>query len=150
MEFRLSDSITLTNRVKFRFIAADEGSGSLVEAGVDDFSIVSYQEQSTDVAEAAAPRVPEVLALDNVPNPFNPQTTVWLTVPSPGRSVTLRIYDVAGRTVKTLVEGEKLSGRVAVDWDGRDSLGHEVSTGVYFARVEAGDETLTRKMVMIR
>ncbi|MFH1502191.1 MAG: M14 family zinc carboxypeptidase, partial [Candidatus Eisenbacteria bacterium] len=77
------------------------------------------------------------LAVANYPNPFNPRTSVRYEVPSAGH-VSLRVYDVAGRLVKTLVDTELESGgRHEVEWDGRDESGAPVAAGVYFARALA-------------
>ena len=85
----------------------------------------------------------------NHPNPFNPSTTISFTVPERAR-VTLSIYDVQGRLMRTLVDeiiGEGYRERI---WDGRDAGGSEVGSGVYFCRLAAGNKTLTRKMVLLR
>jgi len=85
----------------------------------------------------------------NVPNPFNPSTTISFTLPERAR-VTLSIYDVQGRLVRTLIDevvGEGLEER---SWDGKDASGNQVGSGVYFYRLTAGDKTLMKKMVMLR
>ncbi|MGD8414370.1 MAG: FG-GAP-like repeat-containing protein, partial [Candidatus Latescibacterota bacterium] len=70
-----------------------------------------------------------------VPNPFNPQTTITYATPEAGR-VVLRIYDAGGRLVRTLVDGLQEAGPNEATWDGKDSNGMRVSSGVYFARLE--------------
>jgi len=147
--FPLHEFIDLTSNVRFRFIAADEGSGSLVEAAVDDFAI-SIWDFSTAVAGAgdAAPKRP-VLA-QNVPNPFNPSTEIRFSVPAPGQKATLRVYDVAGREVRTLVQNEKISGSRSVTWNGTNEKGEPVGSGIYLYRLEVGGESLSRKLVLVR
>ena len=83
-----------------------------------------------------------------VPNPFNP-TTISFTLPERAR-VTLSIYDVQGRTVRTLVDETGSGGYQERVWDGRDAAGSPVSSGVYFYRLTAGNRTLTKKMVVLR
>ena len=87
----------------------------------------------------------------NYPNPFNPSTTIRYTVGVPGR-VTLRIYDVAGRLVRTLVDQRHsaVTTWYAVNWDGRNDTGAPVSSGIYFYRLEATRFSETRKMVLLR
>lgn len=85
----------------------------------------------------------------NAPNPFNPATTIGFTVPQAG-PVTLRVYDVRGRQVRTLVDEPKLAGSHSVTWDGRDDGGAEVASGAYVYRVAAAGTTLHRKMVLVR
>lgn len=65
-------------------------------------------------------------------------------------TVVLGIYDLRGRIVRTLVHGRSGRGTHDVVWDGRNDAGHEVSGGVYFARIRAGSESDTRKIVMLR
>jgi hypothetical protein len=97
------------------------------------------------------PVIPDVFALyQNVPNPFNPTTTINYDVPAGGGHVTLRIYDVAGRQVQTLVNGSQTPGRKTVVWNGRNSSGQMVATGVYFYRMTALGFEQTRKMVMLK
>ena len=85
----------------------------------------------------------------NQPNPFNPTTTIGYTVPSRSR-VTLHIYDVAGRLVTRLVDEERNAGRYSAVWNGRSTNGDLVGSGVYFYRLTAGNDTLTRKMVLLK
>ncbi len=85
----------------------------------------------------------------NFPNPFNPATHFRFRIADVG-FVKLKIYDVMGRPVKTLVQ-EKLSpGRYEVQWDGTDDAGRAVASGIYLYRLQAGERVLTRKMVLIK
>jgi len=150
MEFDVGSKVDLTDGVQFRFVASDLGAGSLVEAGVDDFSLVTYQEPTTDVADGVVTAPDRIVLAQNVPNPFNPLTTIRLSVPHPGERVTLTVYDVSGRRVITLLNGELVSGVRAVQWDGRNDQGAGVAAGIYFYRLHAGDQDLTRKMVLVK
>jgi hypothetical protein len=85
----------------------------------------------------------------NSPNPFLSGTSISFTLPSDQR-VTLRVFNVAGRLVRTLVDGPAGAGRGSVEWDGRDQNGLRLSSGVYFYRLENGERALTRKGVMLR
>jgi len=85
----------------------------------------------------------------NVPNPFNPQTIILYSVVRRA-VVALRIYDVSGRVVRTLVHGSKSAGTHRVTWNGRDNHGSPVASGLYFYRLSAGGRTATRKMVLLR
>ena len=90
----------------------------------------------------------------NYPNPFNPET--WLPYQlTEAAHVQIRIYDVAGHLVRTLDLGTKLATRYlsreqAAYWDGRNDMGEEVSSGVYFYTLEAGDYQRTRRMTVVR
>ncbi len=86
----------------------------------------------------------------NVPNPFNPMTVIRFDLARSGR-VQLRIYDVAGRLVRTLVDAEMPAGRDhEASWNGLDDSGQRLGSGVYFYRLDAAGERLTRKLVVMK
>lgn len=85
----------------------------------------------------------------NSPNPFNPVTTIFFGLAVEDH-VELRIYDVAGRNVCTLVDGKKPAGNYSVRWDGTDDRGRKVSSGVYFCRLESGSFREGRKLVLLK
>jgi len=92
----------------------------------------------------------------NYPNPFNPATTIPFQVNSSRLIVhspihtTLTIYNILGQKVRALVDEEKLPGEYKIVWDGKDDRGNEVSSGIYFYRVKAGDEIVVKKMVLVK
>jgi hypothetical protein len=98
--------------------------------------------------EIAVDAVPLALH-QNVPNPFNPTTAISFSLPS-SQHVTLSVFDVTGRLVRTIVDGPLDAGFKQCRWDGTDAAGDEVRSGVYFYRLTAGKQTLTRKMVLVR
>lgn len=83
------------------------------------------------------------------PNPFNPSTTIRFGL-SERAHVRLHVYDVSGHLVQTLVDGERSEGEHNETWNGRDSEGREVSSGVYFYRLTAGSFSETKKMILLR
>jgi hypothetical protein len=83
------------------------------------------------------------------PNPFVGGTTVNYSVPA-SADVTLRIYNVSGQLVTTLVDRDVAAGRQSVWWDGKDSSGRRVSRGVYFCRMKAGSFSETQKVVLLQ
>ncbi len=85
----------------------------------------------------------------NVPNPFNPTTTIQFDLARDGE-VTLRIFDVAGHQVRTLVHGKLSGNRHQVTWNGLDDTGRRVSSGVYLYRLTAGDFAATRRLVVLK
>lgn len=96
-------------------------------------------------------RVPaQVVLYQNVPNPFGPSTVIGYDVPAGSGAVTLRIYDVAGREVLTLVDRETAAGLRTVTWDGTDASGRAVPTGLYFYRLSTRDLLQTRKMLLVK
>ncbi len=247
-EFSLEDHVDVSGSVRLRFVASDEGSGSVVEAGVDEFLLVARE-----VIEDAAPptivlqspnggeslgggdvfkigwnagddigvvmvhvlfsqdsgasypdtlvsgplnngwswTVPQidaatcrlrVVVLDaeqniasddsdgdfsisslsaagtpvarldlgqNAPNPFNPRTEISFSLPR-AQQAALRIYDLEGKLVRTLVAGRLAAGPHTEVWDGTDGRGARVSSGLYFYRLETPERGLTRKMLLLK
>jgi hypothetical protein len=88
--------------------------------------------------------------LQNYPNPFNPATTIRFSVPGEGR-VQLAIYDLLGRRVRTLLDGNLSGGVHAIRWDGRDERGIAVGSGTYFYRLSAGSGLVqTRRLTLLK
>ncbi len=85
----------------------------------------------------------------NYPNPFNPTTTIEFTIPEQGMA-TLAIYNMAGQAVRELLAGELSRGNHTTVWDGRDASGNMVSSGIYFARLKAGNFAATRQMMLMK
>jgi len=116
--------------------------------GEDVVEIVGGGNGAPRAQEAALPTT--FVLHPNAPNPFNPTTRIRFDVPSSGGQVTLRIYDVRGRVVRTLVDAPQSPGEHTAAWNGRDDLGNTVGTGVYFYRLVAGDFVATKKMVLLK
>jgi hypothetical protein len=87
--------------------------------------------------------------LTNHPNPFNPQTTLYFLLPEASR-VRLAVHDLSGRLLTVLVDDARQAGEHAVDWNGRDSGGRELASGVYLARLETERGVRTQKLVLAR
>jgi hypothetical protein len=85
----------------------------------------------------------------NVPNPFNPRTTVFFDVAVAGR-VDVRVYSLSGRLVRTLMSGDMTVGNHQVVWDGIDDAGRSVASGTYLVRLVARDRTDSRSMVLLK
>jgi spore coat protein A len=85
----------------------------------------------------------------NSPNPFNPMTQIRFALPAAG-PVELSVYNIAGQKVRTLTNAVYGEGEHAVTWDGKDALGNQVSSGVYFYKLNAGTSTHVKKMVLTR
>ncbi|MBD3348871.1 MAG: hypothetical protein GF400_06705, partial [Candidatus Eisenbacteria bacterium] len=96
------------------------------------------------------PEIPRVFRLvQNSPNPFNPVTTVAYHVPQESE-VSIRVYDVTGRLVRTLVDGMEEPGVHEAVWDGRSDRGESVGSGVYFCVMEAAGFHDSRKMTLLK
>ncbi|MGD9489783.1 MAG: T9SS type A sorting domain-containing protein [Calditrichaceae bacterium] len=94
--------------------------------------------------------LPKVYTLNqNYPNPFNPVTTITYTLAKSGK-VKLDIYNVLGQKVRTLIDGNATAGLHVDQWNGLDNNGKKVASGVYFYKLEAGEFTAIKKMIMIK
>jgi hypothetical protein len=109
---------------------------------------ITWIEGQTVAVLSGTPLAPAVRLRQNRPNPFNPTTRIAFDLPHPGH-VDLRIYDASGHIVRTLVNGSMSADTHRVTWDGRDDQGRRLSSGVYFYRLQTGERTLSRKLVMV-
>jgi len=124
-------------------VSVKDAFGNLATADGDTFTIYA--------PASPVPELPAGIALaPPAPNPFNPRTRVSFDLDSPGR-VTLAVFDLQGRLVKTLCEGELRAGRHDVPWTGRDERGRRVAGGPYLLRLEVAERgVLTRKVVLVQ
>ncbi len=118
-------------------------------AGLTGDWIFRLEIQTTPTAVGDGPSSGFALE-QNVPNPFNPVTTIRYQVPVDGTEVTISVYDAEGRLVRTLVDERRPAGSGSVGWNGVDQRGARVASGVYFYRMRAGSYDQTRKMVMLK
>jgi photosystem II stability/assembly factor-like uncharacterized protein len=131
---------------------AVSGDGSTMLAGTTSFGVwrrplseMIDAPTSQDVTPASL--TSSIALRANHPNPFRAGTTIYYALPRamPAR---IAIYDVAGRTVRTLVNGNEEMGERRVTWDGTSESGARVGRGMYLYRLEAGGKTWTRKMIL--
>jgi hypothetical protein len=95
-------------------------------------------------------QIPVATSLNgNYPNPFNPETTISFSLKEPAM-VSIQIFNVQGKLVNTLVNEERTAGNYTVIWNGKDSGGRNVASGVYYYRMRAGKYSSTRKMIMLK
>jgi hypothetical protein len=95
-------------------------------------------------------RIPDKSELQqNYPNPFNPATWINFTLKERGK-VEIKIYDSLGQVIKTLVQTGMQAGAHSLKWDGTDSRGIPVASGLYFCQLQTNDYTSTRKMIVLR
>lgn len=120
-------------------------------SGVDywDRSDAPFTILAPTAVPAGAPSSPLTLQA-NQPNPFYPTTTITFALLRPAPLVRLAIYDARGALVSILIEGAQPQGRRSVMWDGTNAEGARVASGVYFYRLEVGDQSATRKMTLVR
>ncbi len=93
---------------------------------------------------------PSTFALSqNYPNPFNPTTNIEFAIPH-NETVKLEVYDILGRLVTTLANSDMPAGTYKVIWNGKDSKGQSVASGLYLYRLQAGSFTSVKKMLMLK
>jgi len=92
---------------------------------------------------------PVVLDARNYPNPFNPETTISFSIPASGQT-SVKIYNLKGQLVRTLVNETMNAGYQKVVWNGTDDNQKSVASGIYFYRVNNAGKTITRKMLLAK
>ena len=123
----------------------------IAQAALENDGSIAFQRGIANLQRLLASLIPEkTTLLPNYPNPFNPETWIPYHLANPG-DVTITIYDSQGTTVRQLKLGHRHEGYYtnrsrAAYWDGRNSVGERVASGVYFYTLTAGDFTATRKM----
>ncbi|HEX5132752.1 MAG TPA: FlgD immunoglobulin-like domain containing protein [Candidatus Krumholzibacteria bacterium] len=114
------------------------------------YDVITWLQNTVDSPTDVGPRAYRTSLAQNYPNPFNPSTTIEFTVRDRSQ-VSLKVYNVAGELVRTLVNGERAPGSVhRVAWDGRNDTGQSVSSGIYFYKLVTNDMTQTKKMVLLK
>ncbi len=146
-DFYLHDLFAQPGQVQFKFVVKDGTIPTLVEGALDDLMIHAVI-GGTNVDDEFTIGVPLRLE-QNHPNPFNPRTEIKFALETDGR-VDLKVFDVNGRLVRTLVADSMPAGEHRVIWEGRDQKGNSVGSGVYLYRLSANGEVKSRTMVLIK
>jgi hypothetical protein len=127
---------------RWKFLVHERGTANVEERYVLKVGYGAPARNEADVA-FARPRL-----VGASPNPFTPATEVRFAIPARG-DVSLRVYDVAGRLVRTLVDEPLEAGAHSIHWDGRTDPGKQAAAGVYFLRLETAEGTANRKIVRL-
>ncbi len=120
----------------------EDSGGAILNSATTQFNAVSA------VDPAMSSQI-ELQKLNSHPNPFNPRTIISFEVANPGR-VSLVVYDMAGRLIATLMDGQVAAGQHEVFWNGRDSMGRSAPSGMYFSRLKAGGQVQQGRMMLLR
>ncbi len=140
-------------------VAADTGTYRVVYLGFG-FEAINNAVDRAALMEAAmnwllpdltsVGSTPMALRLEqNMPNPFNPKTEITFALQAAGE-VSLNVFDVEGRLVRVLAEGDHTAGEHRVTWDGRDDAGRTMSSGVYFYKLSGAADSQMRKMLLLK
>ncbi len=107
-------------------------------------------ETATDVEQSYIEGLPESFAVNqNHPNPFNPTTTISYQLPENSK-VNIKVFNIAGQLVATLIDEEQQAGYHEITWDGRSNSDKTVPSGVYLYRVRTDNGSIARKMMMLK
>jgi len=145
--------------MKVGFVSPSEATDSTsvnVGEGQDAEGIeLALASTGTGIEAKGEASVPQTFALfQNMPNPFNPSTEIRFQLPTSCR-VVLKVYNILGQEVRTLMEEQKAAGLYRISWDGRDDFGNPVPSGIYFLRLRAEKAGTTqysamKKMILVR
>jgi hypothetical protein len=167
LTFRIEDTMTIcidstfyppsSNLAFIRYDSPDYVPRNRMPLGIrvnGDGSVDTCQCPGTDVkwidGSTGEENKPATFNLSqNYPNPFNPGTNFKFSL-SQASHVKIEVFNILGQKVKTLLDQDMKAGAFAVDWDGKDQRGVEVSSGVYFYRMIAGDFSSVKRMVLLK
>jgi len=125
-------------------VSASDANGNEALTNWDTFTT-----SGTAASTTRAIGQPKFGLSQNYPNPCNPETTIKYGI-AEDCAVTLKIYNLAGQLIKTLVDEYQTAGYYTITWFGDSDAGQEVASGVYFYRIKAGDFVSTKKMVVLK
>jgi len=144
-------------RIRFRLVTDDSGTDSGVR--IDDVKLLQgMPPTSADRTPNAEKEIPSGFSLSqNYPNPFDlsqnsrfrPETIIEYAIRVPGK-VTMEIYNILGQRVRIFVRENLEAGIHKMQWDGKDNLGRNLTSGVYIYRIESGNFAQSRKLVLLR
>lgn len=112
------------------------------------FTTLQYEQEMIVNVKEESVAISNYKLHQNYPNPFNPETVIIYELPEQSK-VKLKIYDILGREIKILVDGEKAKGIHKIKWDGKDNKGNYVGSGIYFYMLKSEVNSQYKKMVLI-
>jgi len=127
-------------------LAEFEKTPLTVQSSLEDFNTVSVEQEDSGIPQSFS-------LAQNFPNPFNPVTVIQYQLPGSGLKtarVSLKVYDLLGKEVQTLVDREHAPGIYEIRWDGTNNSGAKVSSGVYIYQLKFRDFTSSKKMILLR
>ena len=135
---------------EYSFSDKNISNGTTYWYKIESISVDGSGEFFGPVSSVGSLPIPEEFGLSqNYPNPFNPETTINYQLPE-NCKVTIRIYNLLGKEIKVLVNENKQAGYFDVIWDGKDSFGSAVSSGIYIIQIQAGSYNEIRKATILR
>lgn len=135
----------ISGTAQFRWVFGSDGYVGGEGWYIDDVQIAGV----VDNSDSNAPLAQTLALYDNYPNPFNPETTLSFALPK-AQNVKLEIYNLKGQLVQTLLNGDLPSGTHRITWNGKDSRNNSVASGIYYYRLTALGQTITKKMLLMK
>jgi hypothetical protein len=133
--------------VKVIFEAKSRTLGSIAAGATTELSVTTPTDVSTGAGGGSVPT--QFSLAQNYPNPFNPETEIAFSLRAAGR-VRLEVFNLLGQSVAVLVDGHLPQGTTVVNWNGRDGRGAGVPTGIYFYRLTQNNQSIVRKMTLLK
>lgn len=163
-DFEYADNKEFNNSVKITGLTTNSVVLEGLEKNKSYYWRVASRTDKGEVSDYSAPAVfstgnvvgvketsipAEFTLYQNYPNPFNPATVIKYSLPK-NSYVNLKIYDMLGREIKTLISKEHQAGTYSVEWNGDDNFGNKVSSGIYLYKIMADNFVATKKMLLIK
>ena len=153
LNYSLDPEQDLNVIIYFNPIADEEYSSNIIITSNDSNNpqvVISVNGIGSGVSNVDDSLVPQITELQgNYPNPFNPETAIKYAVKEDG-VVSLKIYNLKGQLVKSLVNEQVKAGRHSIVWNGKDNFGTDVATGIYLYRLETKTYNQTKKMMLMK
>lgn len=166
VEFPIGAAYPASNRVMSTYYASDASYHSFSYQSANSrwvyysvsgkdgfiflFLIRAYVSSTGTGIEGPIEVLPSAYSLEqNYPNPFNPETIISYNLPKQSR-VQIKIYDITGNEIRSLIDEEKSAGKHNILWDSRNNFGQRVSSGIYFYKIVADNFVQTKKMVLMK
>jgi len=140
--------IPSSDNQQYEYKDRNVGSGTSYYYKLESVNILGVTEQY-EVLQVTALIPKEFVLYQNYPNPFNPYTKIEYDMPK-ATNVTLKIYNVLGQEIKTLINDEQQPGNYQIIWDGTNNYNIRVSSGVYIYQIRAGSFVQAKKMILLR
>jgi len=144
-EYPLNDY--LGNEINIRFLFTSDQSIEEEGIYIDDFTLYITAPDVSVSEDILTTRRDQLY--QNYPNPFNPETTISFAIVEEGE-VIIDIYNIIGQRVKRLIQEELTPGFYNITWDGKNESSREVSSGIYFYRMQRKDYTAVKKMILLK
>lgn len=135
----------VSGTAQFRFVFGSDGYVGGEGWYVDDVRVEADATSNTD--DLLVPT--SLTLLQNYPNPFNPNTNIGFYLPKAGK-IRLSIYNLKGQLVRNLVDSELPAGSSVLPWDGKDNRGNAVASGIYSYRLQSENQTISKKMILLK